>query len=61
MESAKQVYDDLITSINNVYNDVVVDKGSIDQGEHPKEYSLYHNPFGVIDGPWYVLQKLIHN
>lgn len=58
MESAKQVYDDLITSINNVYNDVVrMDKVSIDQGEHPIEHSLYHNHFGVIDGPWYVVRS----
>lgn len=53
MESAKSVYDNLITSINNVYNDVVrMGKVSIDQVEHPVEYSLYHNRFGFVDGPW---------
>jgi hypothetical protein len=56
MESAKHIYDDLITSINNVYYDVVrMGKVSIDQVEHPVEYSLYHNRFGFIDGPWYVV------
>jgi hypothetical protein len=49
--SACDVYDNLITSINNVYNDVM-SQGEIDKQAHPSEYELYNNPFGVIDGPW---------
>lgn len=50
---ATDAYDALISSINNVYEDVVIDGlGSIDPIEHPEEYKLFHNPLRVIDGPW---------
>jgi hypothetical protein len=50
--TAAQVYDALITSIENVYNDVILG-GTIDQVKHPEEYKLFHNPFRVVDGPCY--------
>ncbi len=51
----------LITSINNVHEDVIVDGlGQIDAEEHPAEYALFHNKFGVIDGNayGYVVNKI---
>lgn len=50
-KSAAEVYDKLISSINNVYEDVVLGSGHIDQSKHPEEHHLYNNPFNVVDGP----------
>jgi hypothetical protein len=52
--TATQIRDELRTSINNVHEDVILDKlGVIDAAEHPHEYALYHNKHGVIDGNSY--------
>lgn len=57
--TAEDVYDKLIASINNVYEDVVVlGHGQIDATAHPEEYHLYNNPFNVVDGPCYAF--LVH-
>ncbi len=48
---ASDAYASLVESINNVYNDVV-NYGYIDKKEHSEEYNLFHNPHGVVDGPW---------
>lgn len=50
--SATSVYDALIESINNVYDDVINGTGFIDYDKHPEEHRLYSNPFRVTDGPW---------
>ena len=49
--SAVDVYDDLIKSINNVYNDVTK-FGRIRKNKHRMEYDLFHNAPGAVDGPW---------
>ena len=51
--SAATLYDSLIQSINNVYNDVIngID-GKIDEISHPEEYRLFNNQFRTVDGPW---------
>lgn len=51
--SAADVYDSLVESINNVYDDVMK-VGKIKKRKHPMEYDLFHNEPGVVDGPWYV-------
>lgn len=55
--TAEQVYDDLITAINNVYYDVVahpsINNGKIDPETHRMEYNLFRNHFHTIDGPCY--------
>ena len=44
----------LRTSINNVFEDVILDGlGTIDKAEHPEEWYLFHNPKGVVDGNSY--------
>ena len=53
--TAAQVYDALLASIENVYNDVVFGSGFIDSNTHPEEHKLYDNPFRVVDGPCYAL------
>jgi hypothetical protein len=50
--SAAEVYDRLVTSINNVYDDVI-QVGTINKGQHPTEYDLFHNEPRVVDGPCY--------
>lgn len=51
--TAAALYDSLIQTINNVYEDVVNSgNGVIDQDAHPVEYELFHNPYRVVDGPW---------
>ena len=50
-KTAAELYDNLIASINTVYEDVVHGNGEINMKEHPVEYELYDNPFKVIDGP----------
>ena len=49
--SAKKVYDELVESINNVYNDVVK-YGTINRKKHDTEHDLFHNEHGVVEGPW---------
>ena len=51
--SAEDVYDKLIASINNVYQDVVLGDRLINEANHPEEYHLFNNPFNVVDGPCY--------
>lgn len=52
--TAAELYDNLINTINNVYEDVVNSgNGVIDQVAHPMEYELFHNPHRVVDGPCY--------
>ena len=55
---ASTAYDNLIRSIDNVYDDIINSNGKIDQIKHPEEYHLYNNPFDVIDGPCYAF--LVH-
>jgi len=57
-KTAEQAYDDLITSINNVYEDVIYNGGSISSDTHPVEHHLFDNPHRVVDGPCYAL--LVH-
>ncbi|KAG7337206.1 hypothetical protein IV203_013850 [Nitzschia inconspicua] len=49
---AAKVYNDLITAIRNVFDDVVAN-GFIDASAHPEEYRLFDNPKRVVDGPCY--------
>jgi hypothetical protein len=49
--SAADVYEKLVSSINNVYDDVKA-FGEIKRGRHASEYELFHNDKGVVDGPW---------
>jgi hypothetical protein len=49
---ASKVYDDVITAIRNVYDDVM-EKGFIDPSIHPEEHRLFDNPKRVVDGPCY--------
>lgn len=52
--TATDIRDALRDSINNVYEDVITDGiGYIDETEHPDEYALYHNKYGIIDGNSY--------
>jgi hypothetical protein len=52
--TAEDVYDKMITSINNVYEDVVLSGlGKINATAHPEEHHLFDNPFSVVDGPCY--------
>ncbi len=45
---------DLRNSINNVFEDVILDGlGTIDQTEHPDEWNLFNNPVGAVDGNSY--------
>ncbi|KAL7531749.1 hypothetical protein ACHAXR_004213 [Thalassiosira sp. AJA248-18] len=57
-KSAADIYDNLITAIKNVYQDVVLDNGQIRENNHREEYGLFHNPFNVVDGPCYAF--LVH-
>lgn len=50
--TAKEVYDNLIASINNVYSDVMT-YGEINPELHRLDYNLYRNHFDTIDGPCY--------
>lgn len=49
--SAEKVYDNLVKSINNVYEDVMK-YGAIRKDLHKSEYELFHNEPRVVDGPW---------
>ena len=49
--TALQLYDKLIDSISKVYNDVK-SSGTINKDLHRYEYELFHNEFGVVEGPW---------
>ena len=51
--TAADVYDSLISYINNVYTDVVENGGFINEVTHPNEHYLFDNPKRVIDGPCY--------
>lgn len=55
--SAATVYNKLVTSINNVYRDVI-QTGFIRKDLHPEEYELFHNDRKVVDGPCYAF--LVH-
>ena len=57
-KTAEQAYDDLIVSINNVYEDVIYNGGTINSDTHPVEHHLFDNPHRVVDGPCYAL--LVH-
>ena len=52
-KTAEQAYDNLIESINNVYDDVINGNGVIDKVAHPEEHHLYDNPHRAVDGPCY--------
>lgn len=56
--SALEAYNNLITMVNNVFDDVVNGTGFIDAQEHPEEFHLFDNEFRVIDGPCYAF--LVH-
>ena len=52
--TATQIQNALRNAINNVYEDVITDGlGFIDELEHPDEYALFHNKYGLIDGNSY--------
>ncbi len=57
--SAADIQASLRTSINRVHEDIILDghtvdgRAQIDASEHPAEYALFHNPFGVVDGNSY--------
>lgn len=52
--SALQVQAELKTAINNVYEDLIIQqKKSIQKNQHPNEWALFHNKFGVVDGNSY--------
>ena len=57
--SAVNIQRDLRNAINNAHEDIIVDgnlvdgRASIDADEHPVEYALFHNKFGVVDGNSY--------
>jgi hypothetical protein len=53
MITAADVYDTLVSYINNVYTDVVENGGFINEVTHPNEHYLFDNPKRVIDGPCY--------
>ena len=53
-----QNYSDVITTINNVYQDVIYGNGFINEKSHPVEHHVFNNPFKVVDGPCYVF--LVH-
>mmetsp|Transcript_5475 Transcript_5475/g.8143 ORF Transcript_5475/g.8143 Transcript_5475/m.8143 type:complete len:733 (+) Transcript_5475:32-2230(+) len=55
--SAADVYDRLVESINNVYDDVMK-YGKIMENVHKSEHKLFHNEPGVVDGPCYAF--LVH-
>ena len=57
-KTAEQAYDALMTSINNVYEDVIYGQGVIDKVAHPREHHLFDNPLRVVDGPCYAF--LVH-
>ena len=42
----------------NVYGNVVLVDGQIDEVKHPQEYHLFNNTFYVVDGPGYAF--LVH-
>ena len=54
--SAAEVYDKLVASINNVFEDVM-QFGRIREEIHKEEYDLFHNSRRVVDGPWLVLRR----
>eukprot|EP01083_Nonionella_stella_P066035 173599_1 len=56
--TAAKVYNKMIASISNVYEDVIINEGTIDSAKHPDEYRLFHNPKSVVDGPCYAF--LVH-
>lgn len=52
--SALQIQAALKVAINNVYDDLIIQKKkSIQKNQHPKEWALFHNEYGVNDGNSY--------
>lgn len=51
-KTGSELYDALISAINNACDDIVHGNGKIDQDKHPSEFELFDNPLNVIDGPW---------
>ncbi len=57
--SAADIQAALEAAINNVHEDVILDRhqvdgrAGIDATEHPDEYALFHNRLGVVDGNSY--------
>lgn len=57
--NAAEIQAALRVSINGVHEDVILEqhtvdgRAGIDADEHPAEYALFHNPFGVVDGNSY--------
>ncbi len=49
----------LIQAVNNVHEDLIIDRNTvdgrpqIDSNQHPDEYALFNNQFGVVDGNSY--------
>jgi hypothetical protein len=56
-KTAEHAYDDLITSINKVYDDVS-NHGFIQKDKNPQEFHLFDNPHRAVDGPCYAF--LVH-
>eukprot|EP00586_Coscinodiscus_wailesii_P008270 CAMPEP_0172522014 /NCGR_PEP_ID=MMETSP1066-20121228/292887_1 /TAXON_ID=671091 /ORGANISM="Coscinodiscus wailesii, Strain CCMP2513" /LENGTH=717 /DNA_ID=CAMNT_0013304979 /DNA_START=53 /DNA_END=2207 /DNA_ORIENTATION=+ len=53
-KTATDIKTELEDAIVNVYEDIVLnEKMFIDEEMHPKEYALYHNKMGVVDGNAY--------
>lgn len=55
---ASVIYEQLMESIRNVYDDVIYGGGYISKEKHPVEHSLFDNPMRVVDGPAYAF--LVH-
>lgn len=51
-KTAAELNDSLITSIDNVFDDVINGDGTINSSLHPEEHYIFDNKFKVIDGPW---------
>jgi hypothetical protein len=58
LTSASVIYEELMESIRNVYDDVIEGGGYISKEKHPLEHSLFDNPMRVVDGPAYAF--LVH-
>jgi hypothetical protein len=56
--SASVIYEELMESIRNVYDDVINGGGYISKENHPVEHALFDNPLRVVDGPAYAF--LVH-
>nr|WP_320016611.1 hypothetical protein [uncultured Desulfobacter sp.] len=52
--TAAKISEALKNAINNVHKDLIIlGETSINRVEHPAEYALFHNPFGIADGNAY--------